>query len=100
MRFVVMADTHFVTPERARYEWDKYGGQSGWIWWNRILLLQEAEIRESLLRTVSALKPDFIIFSQASLIDAQLVSRGVLIPARGNAWVAGTPEDRSFVVSC
>lgn len=61
MRFVVMADTHFLTPDRARQEWDAYGGQPGWLWWNRCLILEGEAIRESLFRTVSALAPDFIL---------------------------------------
>lgn len=37
-------------------------------------------------------------FARESLIDTPTHSRGVVIPALRNAWVAGTPDDRAFMV--
>lgn len=61
LRFVILADTHFITPERSKAEWEKYGGQKGWEWWNRCLLLRAPEIGAAIVETVSALKPDFVL---------------------------------------
>ena len=51
MRFAVVSDTHFFAPGR---------GRDG-IWWNRALNSRTAEIGESMVASVAATKPDFVI---------------------------------------
>jgi 3',5'-cyclic AMP phosphodiesterase CpdA len=58
MRFAIMADAHFNTPERGRKDYAQWGEE---IWWNRLLRLHMTEIGEALVATFSTLKPDFII---------------------------------------
>lgn len=58
MRFIIMADTHFNTPERGRKDYALYGEE---IWWNRLLRLQMTELGDAMVETFFALKPDFIV---------------------------------------
>lgn len=100
MRFIVMADSHFITPELAQRERNEPGGE---IWWNRVLWMRQEEVREALLRTISIHAPDFILHcgdltecgDAASLDLARDFARHLPCPfywVRGNHDTLETPD--------
>jgi 3',5'-cyclic AMP phosphodiesterase CpdA len=63
-RFVVLTDTHVSAPGK---------GVDG-TWWNKVLGSQSQRIAESIIETITALSPDFIIhcgdFTEDSTMDS------------------------------
>ena len=93
--FLIIADTHFVVP----------GAGQDMTWWNRMLKTQSSEIADSIVSTVTALDPDFVVhcgditdngtlasFHQAKEVMDRLCCPYYVTLGNHDTWQPGTRE--------